>query len=459
MQTNTPLPPAAPIASTPSRLPLPPADTGAARRPRAVRAAAFAAVLGGALAGSASGQVDTNAPPVGGATPAPATQPTTGAEKDAKGLPEAPNPDAVRISITPYLWAAGVDGQVSNYGLTTSFDVGFDDVLKNLDFAFMIHAEVAWRRAFLFGDYEYIDLSTTVDIDEPLLTRADVPRLLGAIEANDPSFGSSQFSQALQQASGNMDQIRALLPTIRSEIRQALQQLTPEERLILARLARDRASNRVEQAKLAFGQKEARVQAAILAALSALKPGPEVQTLDSSMTLNIAEFGGGYRLIEWEMGRPLSEQHLLDGMGTPTRATSSLLFPVMKLDFLAGARYYNMGYSSTVTFTPDAFNILPTIVTTNERYEWVDAIVGGRIAMAFNDQWRIWCRGDVGGFQPSSNYSWCVQGGVEWAPCSWMRVAAGYRTLDILYKATGQPQGFEFNGALSGPFLGVSFVF
>ncbi|MBM4113504.1 MAG: hypothetical protein FJ253_09085 [Phycisphaerae bacterium] len=45
------------------------------------------------------------------------------------------------MSVTPYLWAAGIDATVSNKGITQSFDVGFSDLVQDLEFALMIHLE------------------------------------------------------------------------------------------------------------------------------------------------------------------------------------------------------------------------------------------------------------------------------------------------------------------------------
>lgn len=363
------------------------------------------------------------------------------------------------LAATPYVWAASVDATVSSKGISSSFDASFSDILRNLDLAFMIHVEAGYRRAFLFGDYEYMSLGVTNTIDQPLFTRADVPKLLSSIQANDPTFGSGPLAQALAQAQGDLSAVQAELQAVGSEVRNALAQLTPRQRAIIAGLAKNRVDGRIgdaiESAQLRFAEKELQVQAAILAALAALSPGPELDYIEADMTLQIAEFGGGYRVLDWELGRPAGEQRIFAGLDQPFPAATSRAYPVLGFDLLAGVRYYNMQYDQTIAFSPDKFGILPSIVEVDDRYEWVDAIIGGRISLSFGSEWRIFCRGDAGGFT-SENNSWNVLGGVEWSPINWFSVVAGYRALGIEYVDDG---GFGFDGVLQGPFLGATFTF
>lgn len=59
------------------------------------------------------------------------------------------------FSITPYAWLYGMDGDVRIRNTTAEFDVGFDDLLENLDIALMVHLE-AWKgRLGFFVDPSY----------------------------------------------------------------------------------------------------------------------------------------------------------------------------------------------------------------------------------------------------------------------------------------------------------------
>ncbi|MBC7779394.1 MAG: outer membrane beta-barrel protein [Proteobacteria bacterium] len=74
----------------------------------------------------------------------------------------APVTDPWSFEVTPYLWAAGLKGDTQIGTLpSTSVDVGFDDILSNLDFAAMGAFEARKGRwGFLF-DGMYIKLSTS----------------------------------------------------------------------------------------------------------------------------------------------------------------------------------------------------------------------------------------------------------------------------------------------------------
>ncbi|WP_192179785.1 hypothetical protein [Mesorhizobium amorphae] len=65
------------------------------------------------------------------------------------------------FSVAPYFWAAGLSGSVSQFGLpTVDVDANFGDILENLDFAAMAVAEARYDRYSIFGDLQYVKLST-----------------------------------------------------------------------------------------------------------------------------------------------------------------------------------------------------------------------------------------------------------------------------------------------------------
>ncbi|MHA2408437.1 MAG: hypothetical protein ACXACA_08720 [Candidatus Ranarchaeia archaeon] len=68
------------------------------------------------------------------------------------------NSNKWNIEFTPYFWAAELDGDVTLRGRTGSVDVSFDDIMDNLDIAFMGRAE-AWNGKWgLYFDGLYMDL-------------------------------------------------------------------------------------------------------------------------------------------------------------------------------------------------------------------------------------------------------------------------------------------------------------
>lgn len=72
----------------------------------------------------------------------------------------APSDDAWRFSIVPFIWLAGVEGELTTRvgGVDTSADV--DDAITELELAGMLHAEVAKGRWSLLFDGIYVDLGS-----------------------------------------------------------------------------------------------------------------------------------------------------------------------------------------------------------------------------------------------------------------------------------------------------------
>lgn len=62
-------------------------------------------------------------------------------------------------SVTPYLWMAGMEGDVGVRGAVGSVDRSFTDILDDLEFALMLRGEATRDRIGLFADGLYLDLS------------------------------------------------------------------------------------------------------------------------------------------------------------------------------------------------------------------------------------------------------------------------------------------------------------
>ena len=80
------------------------------------------------------------------------------------------------LALTPYVWFTGLDGDIGVIpGLpAASVDAGFDDLIENADFAFMLAAEVRRGRFGVVTDVTYLGLSTDGDTPGPLFDDAEV---------------------------------------------------------------------------------------------------------------------------------------------------------------------------------------------------------------------------------------------------------------------------------------------
>lgn len=72
------------------------------------------------------------------------------------------------FAVSPYFWAAGLSGDIAQFGLPTTIHISpdFGDILQNLDFAAMAIGEARNDRYSIFGDVMYTKLS--IDSGTPL---------------------------------------------------------------------------------------------------------------------------------------------------------------------------------------------------------------------------------------------------------------------------------------------------
>jgi opacity protein-like surface antigen len=70
--------------------------------------------------------------------------------------PSPPSPWSFQI--VPYLWLAGIGGDINGPRESVSVSAGIGDVLSHLSGGLMVLGEAHYRRWFLFGDFDYAKL-------------------------------------------------------------------------------------------------------------------------------------------------------------------------------------------------------------------------------------------------------------------------------------------------------------
>jgi hypothetical protein len=121
------------------------------------------------------------------------------------------------------------------------------------------------------------------------------------------------------------------------------------------------------------------------------------------------------------------------------------------LDALAGARY----------------NLLSCVIDAQGRLDkdrsgdvtWVDPVVRARLAARLGDAWTLRGRTDIGGFGMTSNLTWQVAGYVDFRASDLIAIVGGYRVLSNDYESGSGDGLFRYDVTVSGPALGVSFIF
>lgn len=74
------------------------------------------------------------------------------------------------VTGAPYLWAAGLEGSIGQFGLQPiAVDASFADIMKNFDIGLMGAAEARYGRLGIATDLQYIRVSTDADTPRGLL--------------------------------------------------------------------------------------------------------------------------------------------------------------------------------------------------------------------------------------------------------------------------------------------------
>ena len=79
----------------------------------------------------------------------------------AQGAPQDKEPDEWWLQVTPYLWAAGIQGGITTGPFTVPIDASFSDIFGKLKFAFSAHAEFGKGR--LLGAIDFATLKVGED--------------------------------------------------------------------------------------------------------------------------------------------------------------------------------------------------------------------------------------------------------------------------------------------------------
>ena len=104
------------------------------------------------------------------------------------------------FTIAPYLWGAGISGDVASFGLpTVDIDASFSDIFDNLDFGAMFVSELRYGRFGIVTDLVYVKLS--LEEDTPLGISANSVTL----DAETLAFTLAGEYRVLEAPAGSLD--------------------------------------------------------------------------------------------------------------------------------------------------------------------------------------------------------------------------------------------------------------
>lgn len=98
------------------------------------------------------------------------------------------------LEVTPYIWAAGIDGDITIRGHTGSIDLGFSDLIDSVDIAGAVLGIARYNRFVTWLQFDYVG----TDTDE--LDSEDQPQ--GARFESDMTMGTLAFGYAFGDPHG-----------------------------------------------------------------------------------------------------------------------------------------------------------------------------------------------------------------------------------------------------------------
>lgn len=181
-------------------------------------------------------------------------------------------------------------------------------------------------------------------------------------------------------------------------------------------------------------------------------------TLGASLGLDfeeaVIELGGAYEIARWSSAGSLQ---------SPS-ATGSYT----AIDVLGGARYWYQQMDINLAVTAGV--VVGDLVVSGNRaiarsgsVDWVDPVVGGRIRHQLAPGQELMLRGDVGGFDVGSQFSWNALAAYSWDFAVRDGVTysgvLGYRALYVDYEQGSGRNKYEYDMLQHGPLTGLTIRF
>jgi hypothetical protein len=170
----------------------------------------------------------------------------------------------------------------------------------------------------------------------------------------------------------------------------------------------------------------------------------------------VVELGGAYQIAKWPTGSGGSVKDEISF----ARYTA--------IDVLAGARYWrqDMAVGVALTGTLDLNGLVVSggrAIARQGSVDWLDPLVGLRVRHQLAPGQELMLRGDIGGFDIGSKFSWNVMGaysfdvgvhhGVLWSGL------LGYRALSVDYEKGAGFSRYEYDVLQHGPIMGLTAKF
>ena len=170
----------------------------------------------------------------------------------------------------------------------------------------------------------------------------------------------------------------------------------------------------------------------------------------------VVELGGAYQIAKWPSG----------GGGSLKDHTSFAGYSA--IDVLAGARYWrqDMAVNVGLTGTLDLNGLVVSggrAIARGGSVDWIDPLVGLRVRHQLAPGQELMLRGDIGGFDIGSKFSWNVTGAYSFDiavrhDVLWSGLL-GYRALSVEFEKGSGLSRYEYDVLQHGPIMGLTAKF
>ena len=177
---------------------------------------------------------------------------------------------------------------------------------------------------------------------------------------------------------------------------------------------------------------------------------------DVDFKLTIIELGAAYEVARWRSG------------GGGSIKDANVFERSTAIDLLAGARYWHQDLSLKFDLT-GTLDLNGVVVSRNRAIarsgdvDWVDPLVGLRVRHQLAPGQELVLRGDVGGFDAGSQFSWNVLGAYSFTFAVRNGITysglLGYRALSVDFEEGSGQNKYVYDVVQHGPVLGLTIGF
>jgi hypothetical protein len=177
-------------------------------------------------------------------------------------------------------------------------------------------------------------------------------------------------------------------------------------------------------------------------------------TLGADFTQAVIEVGGAYEVTKWCSSGSTKNPDAF------SRCTA--------IDLLAGARYWHQDLSINLALAGglDTTGLVLAggrAIARSGSVDWIDPLVGVRLRHQLAPGQDLVLRGDIGGFDVGSEFSWNLLGAYSWQIAARNGVTyagiLGYRLLSVDYQKGSGVNRYEYDVLQHGPLLGLTVGF